>query len=91
MDEFCYVQTCSLEINSRVPHLDEYIQSIAPITVRNNAHYKRKVLHEGGWVGRSLPKPTKLDFNVPNPNRGEPYSLIPMGKSVHNGVQSVGS
>ena len=37
-------------------------------------------------MGRSLPKPTKLDLNFHNPNRGGPYDLIPMSKSVHNGI-----
>ena len=49
--------------------------------------YKTKVLRKLGWVGRSLPKPNKLDVNVPIPNRGGPYNLISMRKSVHNGIQ----
>ena len=43
-----------------------------PITSLKNVHYKRKALHAGGWAGRLLPKPTKLDFNIHNLNRGGP-------------------
>ena len=61
-----------------------------PIIGLKKEHYKRKALHTDGWEVKSLPKPTKLDFNIHNFNRGGPYDLILMSKSVHNGIQQYG-
>ena len=38
-------------------------------------------------VGEILPlNPQNYIFNIHNPNRGGPYNLIAMSKSVHNGI-----
>ena len=61
-----------------------------PIIGLKKEHYKRKALLTDWWVVKSLPKPTKIDFNVHNLNRGGPYDLILMSKSVHNRIQQYG-
>ena len=74
LEESHYVQTRSLKINHRISHLDEYIQSIA-------SHHRSQecALRKGKCcVGRSLPKPTKLDFNISdyNPKGENPMILF---------------
>ena len=43
--------------------------------------------------GRDLSKPPKLEFSIPNPNRGRPHDLLPMsngsGLVSKNGVNEV--
>ena len=58
-----------------------------PITGLKKAHYKGKRRTRVGGRGDPRPKPTKLHFNFLNPNRGGPYNLIPMRKSVYNGFR----
>ena len=59
-----------------------------PITGLKNVHYKgKRFTRVGGW-GDPRPKPTKLHFNFNNPNKEGPYNLIPMRKSVRNGIRT---
>ena len=53
-----------------------------PITSLKNVHNKGKRYTWVSGRGDPCPKPTQLDFNFCNPNRGGPYNLISMSKSV---------
>ena len=75
-----YVQTSSLDFYTFSLH--------GPITGLKNAHYKGKRSTRVAGRGDPRPKLTKLHFNFHNPDRGGPYNLIPMRKSVHNGILS---